>query len=93
MPTRFDYLAAGGLYKPIEMKPYILPRYPRREEELLPLIFYPKVWNGAPFAILRYVFPLMKNESLFDEDVRSQLKELHDLYFDYELDERDEDDM
>lgn len=91
MPTGFDYLTAGGLYKPIEVKPCILVDIPQREECLRSL-FRPKVWNGAPFAILRYVFPLMKNESCFDAEVRSQLKELYDLYFDDEVDERDEDD-
>lgn len=49
------------------------------------LIFRPKVWNGAPFAMLRHVFPLTGNEESFDEEVRGQLRELYGLYFDEEI--------
>lgn len=73
------------------MKPYLLVGYPPYlREEFLSLISRPKVWNGAPFAMLRPVFPLMENEDLFDEEVRGQLRELYDLYFDDEVDERDD---
>lgn len=54
------------------------------------LIFRLKVWNGASFGMLRHVFPLMGNEESFDEEVRGQLRELYGLYFDDEMDERDE---
>lgn len=90
MPTSFEYLTAGGLYKPIEVKPYLLVGYPPGlREEILSLISKSKVWNGAPFAVLRHVFPLMENEELSDE-VRGQLQELYGLYFDDEVDERDD---
>lgn len=39
---------------------------------------------------VRHVFPLMENEELFDKVVRGQLQELYSLYFDDEVDERDD---
>jgi hypothetical protein len=89
MPTSFEYLTAGRLYRPIEVKPYLLVGFPQREE-VVSSIFRPKVWNEAPFAMLRYVFPLKNNESCFDPETRSQLQELYDLYFDDEVIERED---
>ncbi|KAF3387935.1 hypothetical protein DPV78_012111 [Talaromyces pinophilus] len=74
MPTSFEYLTAGGLNKPIELKPYLLA------EDV--------EWGSV--SDVRHVFPLMENEELFDKDVRGQLQELYSLYFDDEVDERDD---
>ncbi|EZF29408.1 hypothetical protein H109_03851 [Trichophyton interdigitale MR816] len=73
--------AAGGLYRPIFLKNYLLGG--RLPSHILDTLSAPKQWHGAPVATLRrgiLVLGGARVQSL-DAETRSQLELLRDLYF------------